>query len=383
MSRGLGDVYKRQDQDDQGAASDEAPKAVKRGGATVVVVILLSLVFYLAGDRYTPYTTQARVQAYVVGVAPQVSGTVVEVAVQNNQEVEVGDLLFRVDTAQYEIALAKARSDYENALRQVDAGDAGVDAARANLRSALANLEKAEKDTSRLERLYKEDPGTISTRRLEVSSATLDSSRAAVSAAEAGVAQAIEAMGGAADEETNTILKVARTAVEKAELDLERTVIRASTRGVITDLRTEVGIYASAGAPVMTQVSFQDVWIQAEFTENNLGRMKPGTPVELLFDVMPGEVYHGEVANIGLGISAAQPPPPGTLPSISNNRDWLRQSQRFPVIVRFPVDQDPQLVGNLRVGGQASVIAYNEGAWLTALLGRAYIRVMSILAYAY
>jgi len=98
---------------------------------------------------------------------------------------------------------------------------------------------------------------------------------------------------------------------------------------------------------------------------------------------MPGEVYDGEVANIGLGISAAQPPPPGTLPSISNNRDWLRQSQRFPVIVRFPVDQDPQLVGNLRVGGQASVIAYNEGAWLTALLGRAYIRVMSILAYAY
>mgnify|MGYP001820088063 FL=1 len=374
---------KQADQDDQGGASDETPKAVKRGGATVIVVILLSLVLYLAGDRYTPYTTQARVQAYVVGVAPQVSGTVVEVGVENNQEVEVGDLLFRIDTAQYQIALAKARSDYENALRQVDAGDAGVDAARANLRSALANLEKAQKDTSRLERLYKEDPGTISTRRLEVSSATLDSSRAAVSAAEAGVAQAIEAMGGAADEETNTILKVARTAVEKAELDLERTVIRASTRGVITDLRTEVGIYASAGAPVMTQVSFQDVWIQAEFTENNLGRMKPGTPVELLFDVMPGEVYDGEVANIGLGISAAQPPPPGTLPSISNNRDWLRQSQRFPVIVRFPVDQDPQLVGNLRVGGQASVIAYNEGAWLTALLGRAYIRVMSILAYAY
>ena len=374
---------KQADQDDQGGASDETPKAVKRGGATVVVVILLSLVFYLAGDRYTPYTTQARVQAYVVGVAPQVSGTVVEVAIQNNQEVEVGDLLFRIDTAQYEIALAKARSDYENALRQVDAGDAGVDAARANLRSALANLEKAQKDTSRLERLYKEDPGTISTRRLEVSSATLDSSRAAVSAAEAGVAQAIEAMGGAADEQTNTILKVARTAVEKAELDLERTVIRASTRGVITDLRTEVGIYAGAGAPVMTQVSFQDVWIQAEFTENNLGRMKPGTPVELLFDVMPGEVYDGEVANIGLGISAEQAPPPGTLPSISNNRDWLRQSQRFPVIVRFPVDQDPQLVGNLRVGGQASVIAYNEGAWLTALLGKAYIRVMSILAYAY
>jgi multidrug resistance efflux pump len=316
-------------------------------------------------------------------VAPQVSGTVVEVAIQNNQEVEAGDLLFRIDPVQYEIALAKARSDYENALRQVEAGDAGVDAARANLRSALANLEKAEKDTNRLERLYKEDPGTISTRRLEVSRATLDSSRAGVSAARAGVAQAIEAMGGESNEETNTILKVARTAVEKAELDLERTVVRASTRGVITDLRTEVGIYAGAGAPVMTLVSFHDVWIQAEFTENNLGRMKPGTAVEIIFDVMPGRIYDGEVANIGLGISASQPPPPGTLPSISNNRDWLRQAQRFPVIVVFPVEGNQELAGSLRVGAQASVIAYNEGAWLTAMLGKVYIRVMSILAYAY
>lgn len=365
------------------ADAEEAPRAVKRGGLLVAVLILLSLAWYLAADRFTPYTNQARVQGYVVGVAPQVSGTVTEVTVRNNQEVQVGEVLFRVDPTSYEIALAKARSDYENALRQVDAGDAGVEAARANLRSTLANLEKAEKDANRLERLYREDPGTISERRLEISRATLDQSRAAVAAAEAGVAQAIEAMGGAADEETNTILKIARQGVAKAELDLERTVVKASTRGVITDLRAELGMFAGAGSPVMTLVSFHDVWIQAEFTENNLGNMTPGTPVEILFDALPGEVFQGEVANIGLGISASQPPPPGTLPSISNSRDWLRQAQRFPVIVRFPVDQDPVLRKQLRVGGQASVIAYSEPAWLTALLGRMYIRLMSIFAYAY
>ena len=369
---------------DNGATDvDEAPRAVKRGGLLVAVLILLSLAWYLAADRFTPYSTQARVQGYVVGVAPQVSGTVTEVTVRNNQEVQPGQVLFRIDPTSYEIALAKARSDYENALRQVDAGDAGVEAARANLRSALASLEKAEKDANRLERLYREDPGTISERRLEISRATLDQSRAAVAAAEAGVAQAIEAMGGAADEDTNTILKIARQGVAKAELDLERTVVKASTRGVITDLRTELGMFAGAGSPVMTLVSFQDVWIQAEFTENNLGNMAPGTPVEILFDALPGEVFEGEVANIGLGISASQPPPPGTLPSISNSRDWLRQAQRFPVIVRFPVDQDPALREQLRVGGQASVIAYSEPAWLTALLGRVYIRLMSIFAYAY
>ena len=367
----------------QAAAEDEAPKTVKRGGVVIAILILLSLSWYLAADRFTPYTTQARVQAYVVGVAPQVSGYVVEVNVENNQQVEAGEQLFRIDTSQYDIALAKAQSDYENALRQVDAGDAGVEAARANLRSAQANLVKAEKDTSRLERLYKEDPGTISTRRLEVSRATLDQSRAAVSAAEAGIAQAIEAKGGASDEETNTILRIARTAVEKAELDLQRTVVTASSRGVITDLRTDIGMFAGAGGPLMTMVSFHDVWVQAEFTENNLGNMQPGTPVEIIFDVLPGKVFAGEIGNLGLGISASQPPPPGTLPSISNNRDWLRQAQRFPVVVRFPVDQDPDLRRNLRVGGQASVIAYSESSWLTAVLGKLYIRIMSVFAYAY
>ena len=166
-SEAKADETQKQDASPQG----EAPTAVKRGGMIVAVIILASLAWYLAADRFTPYTTQARVQGYVVGVAPQVSGYVVDVRVQNNEVIEAGQELFRIDPTQYEIALAKAKSDYENALRQVDAGDAGVVAARANLRSAEANLEKAEKDTSRLERLFKEDPGTISTRRLEVSRA--------------------------------------------------------------------------------------------------------------------------------------------------------------------------------------------------------------------
>ena len=362
---------------------DQAPAAVRRGGVVIAALILLSLAWYLSADRFTPYTTQARVQAYVVGIAPQVSGYVVEVNVKNNQRVEAGQQLFRIDTTQYEIALAKAQSDYENTLRQVDAGDAGVEAARANLRSAQANLIKAQKDTARLERLYKEDPGTISMRRLEISRATLDQSRAAVAAAEAGIAQAIEAKGGDSDDDNNPLLKIARTAVEKAQLDVERTVVRATSPGVITDLRTDGGMYAAAGGPLMTMVSFTDVWVQADFTENNLGNIQAGTPVEIVFDVLPGQVFAGEISNIGLGISASQPPPPGTLPGVSNNRDWLRQSQRFPVIVRFPVRDDDALLSQLRVGGQASVIAYSDKAWLTRWLGKLYIRFMSVMTYAY
>ena len=309
--------------DSQAAQNSAAADATKRGGQLVGGLIVLSLLWYLMADRFTPVTNQARVQGYVVGVAPQVGGVVTEVWVHDNQLLEEGDRLFRIDPSQYEIALAKARSDLENAKRQVEAGDAGVEAARAQHRAALASLDKAEKDTARLTRLRKQDPGTISARRLEMSEASLDAARARVAAAEAGIRSAIETKGGDEGSDQNTILKVARTAVEKAELDLERTVVTASSRGVVTDLRADIGIYAGAGSPVMTVVSLREVWVRAEFTENNLGRIRPGTPVEIVFDIMPGRVFDGEISNIGLGVSTTTAPPPGTLPTIENDRDWL------------------------------------------------------------
>lgn len=357
-------------------------KSVKRGTLLIGLAILSSLAWYLVSDRYAPYTSQARVQGYVVGVAPKVAGVVTQVWVENNQKVEDGQRLFQIDPAQYEIALKRAESDLENARSQVEAGSAGVDAARANLRAAMANELKAEQDAGRLERLHAEDPGTISVRRLEVSRASLDQARAKVSAAKADIQQAIEQKGGD-DDEDNAILKSALSAVEKAKLDLANTVVTAPSRGVITDLRTDVGLYAGTGAPVMTLIATQDVWISAEFTENNLGHLHPDSPVEILFDVLPGQVFQGELRSIGLGVSAGQAPPPGTLPTVDNNRDWLRQAQRFPVVVGFDPGQHPSLRGSLRVGGQASVIAYSDGHGLIRTLGEVYIRLMSWLSYAY
>ena len=183
--------------------------------------------------------------------------------------------------------------------------------------------------------------------------------------------------------EDNTQLKTALTAVEKARLDLSNTIVRAPSAGVITDLRTDVGLYAGTGSPVLTLVAIQDVWINAEFTENNLGHMRPGTPVDIVFDALPGRVFKGNVRSIGLGVGEGSAPPPGTLPAIENDRVWLRQSQRFPVIVGFDAKQDPALRDALRVGGQASVIAYGEGTTVLRLLGKIYIRIASLLSYAY
>lgn len=367
----------------QDDAADVAGKAtVKKGGLTIVALIVLSLVWYLLADRFTPYTDQARIEGYVVGVAPQVAGIVTEVWVANNESVEAGDRLFRIDPSQFQIAVDTARSNLESAIRQVGAGDAAVEAARANLSAAIAHEVKARKDADRLERLHAADPGTISMRRLEGAQASLDQARAKVTAARADIERAIEQKGGD-DDEDNAILKAAQSALDKAELDLANTVVRASARGLITDLRADVGQFAGTGSPVVTLISLHDVWISADFTENNLGHLQVGTEVEILLDALPGRVFDGEISSIGLGVSAGDETQAGSLPSVDNDRDWLRQAQRFPVIVRFDVAQDDALYRHLRVGGQASVIGYAEGHGFLKLLGRLYIRIMSLFSYAY
>jgi multidrug resistance efflux pump len=98
---------------------------------------------------------------------------------------------------------------------------------------------------------------------------------------------------------------------------------------------------------------------------------------------MPGRVFHGEVRSIGLGVSGGRNQPVGNLPSIQNDRDWLRQAQRFPIIIGFDAGQDDALKGQLRIGGQASVIAYSEGTSVLKLLGKVYIRIASWLSYLY
>ena len=124
------------DQDDNEALADEVDhtesqsetaRAVNRGSLVISVVIGLSLVWYLMADRFTPYTSQARIAGYVVGVAPKVAGAVTDLWVENNHEVDKGQRLFEIDPSQYQIALEKAQSGLESAYRQVGAGSAAVD----------------------------------------------------------------------------------------------------------------------------------------------------------------------------------------------------------------------------------------------------------------
>jgi multidrug resistance efflux pump len=177
-------------------------------------------------------------------------------------------------------------------------------------------------------------------------------------------------------------LRSAGAALEKAELDLANTQITARSGGVITDLRTEVGQFAAAGNPVMTLIAIRDLWVSADMTENNLGHLLPGTPVAIALDALPGEVFEGRLRSIGYGVSVGQSTPPGGLPTVQNSRDWLRPAQRFPVIVEFEPGERARL-HNVRVGGQAEVMAFPDPGNPLNPLGRLFLRAMSWVSYLY
>jgi len=357
-----------------------SPEPSGRAMKWIVGMIAASLIWYLLADRFTPYTQQARVQANVVPVAPEVAGRVTRVFVHDNQEVKAGDVLFEVDSEPYRIAADRARADLDTTRSQVGASTAGIDSALASLRAAIANEVKARQDSDRLERLYREDEGTVSLRRLEVARATYEQAQSQVVAARAEVERARKQQGG--DESANAQLRSAAATLEKAELDLANTTIKARTGGVITDLGTEVGQFAAAGKPVMTLIAIHDVWIAADMTENNLGHLRPGTPVAIALDALPGEVFKGRLHSIGYGVSVGQSTPPGSLPTVQNSRDWLRPAQRFPVIVDFDPGELARLHG-MRVGGQAEVMAFPGQNNPLNPLGRVFLRVMSFASYLY
>lgn len=351
---------------------------VRKWTFIVLGLCVILMVFYLVGDRITPFTSQARVHAYVVPIAPQVAGRVIEVDVVNNQLVEAGQPLFSIDPGSYELAVQSAEAVLQNTQQSIEAGISNVTAARANVDAAKASVWKTEQDAIRMRRIRKEDPGAISARRLQSAEASLAVSRSKLAAAEASLESAISALGSTDD--SNAQIQQARSSLENAELNLQRTAVYAPRNGMITDLRVDKGNYAAAGTPLMTFIAIQDTWIRADLSENNLGNIDPGDAVEVTFDVLPGKVFKGTVRQMGYGVQVDSNAL-GTLPTIDNQRDWLRAEQRFPVTIDF--DYDDIDVTDLRVGSQVSVIVYTGNNPVFNAVGKLYIRLVALLSYAY
>jgi multidrug resistance efflux pump len=351
---------------------------VRKWTFIIMGLCLVLFALYLVGDRQTPYTSQARVHAYVVPVATQVSGKVIDIGVSNNELVKAGQLLFRIDPGSYQLAVDSAEAVLKTTRQSIEAGIANIAAAEANVESAKANVWRNEQDTQRMRRIREDDPGAISERRIQSAEASLQTAQSRLAAAVASLEAARNSLGSTDD--SNAQLQQARAALETAKLNLERTQVHAPRDGLVTDLRIDRGNYAAAGAPLMTFIAVHDSWIQADLTENNLGNVKAGNPVEVTFDVQPGKVFKGKVRQTGYGVQVSTNAL-GTLPTIDNDRNWLRDEQRFPVTIDFQTADLNQ--SGLRVGSQASIIVYTGDNWIMNALGKVYIRLAALLSYLY
>jgi multidrug resistance efflux pump len=341
----------------------------------LAVLLLACLLFVIAVfmERRTPSSSQATVSAYVVGIAPEVTGRVIEVGVADNSGVKPGQMLFRIDPQQYELAVAEAEARLARVGQSIGASTASVDAVQARLVEAKAVRDNVQEQASRAMELVKR--GVYSKAKYDEAKAAVDQADASVVAAEADLKGAQEELGPAGAD--NPQLKESLAALERAQLDLLRTTVLAPAEGVVTNLQLSVGGVVGAGQSAMTFIDVGTVWVTAAFKENSLENVAAGNRADVLFDVLPGQVFGATVESVGMGVAQGNVDPKTGLPKISTESGWVRTPQSFPV--RLILDEGRPK--GVRYGSQANVVIYTGDNPVTNAIGRIWMRVLSVLTY--
>lgn len=365
---------KQEELPEKEAPSPEKSNKVRKITNYLLISVAVSLLFSIVSDRIIPSTDNARVKGYVVPIKPQVSGQVLDILVQPNQPVEEGEVLAKLNPADYEIAVKQAEQNLEIAGQNVGAQTAVIASSQARLTSANVELENVKLQSSRI--LEMAERGVVSQADADKARASLATARANVVNAQADLEKSKRQLG--ADGEDNSQIKAALLALEQAQINLERTVIRAPTVGGVSNFSLSEGFYASAGQPMMTFVSTESIWIEAYFRENSLGNIKAGDEVEVALDFAPGQVLKGKVTSVDWGVDWGQNDQAGKLAQANNQTGWLRQTQMLPISIEF---EHSQASGLLRIGGQADVIVYSGDNFIFNSIGKLWIRFVSLMSY--
>lgn len=352
----------------------EKPNKVRKITNYLLVSVAVLLAFSIMSDRIIPMTDNARVKGYVVPIKPQVSGQVLDILVSANQPVNEGDVLVKLNPADYEIAVKQAEQNLEIAGQNVGAQTAAIAASQARLTNANVELENVKLQSNRI--LEMAERGVVSKSDADQARASLASARANVINAQADLEKSKQQLG--ADGEDNSQIKAALLALEQAQIDLERTVIKAPTVGGVSNFSLSEGFYASAGQPLMTFVSTESIWIEAYFRENSLGNIEAGDTVEVALDFAPGKVIKGKVTSVDWGVDWGQSDQAGKLAQANNQTGWLRQTQMLPISIEF---DHSEASGLLRIGGQADVIVYSDDNFIFNTIGKLWIRFVSLMSY--
>jgi multidrug resistance efflux pump len=345
---------------------------------TLVLVLVALVVAYLGYLHWIerPWTRDGQVRADIVRIAPRVSGYVIEVAVQDNQLVRKGDLLFRIDPSTYQLAVDTAEVQLKQAREDVAAleaavkaaaamvlqSEAGVVAARAAIRQQEAALANASSESRRATRLAEVKAGSVenaekgTAKFLEIQ-AGVESARAALSQAEAALAtskanldEAKASLGEPGD--ANVRIRDAMVQLEQARLNLGWTSIKAPVDGYITNLDVNEGDYGVAGTPIAAFVDSSSFRVDGYFQETKLKHIRPGDRAVITLMSHPDTELEGVVDSIGYAVN-----PPGVaatqgvsylVPQVEPTFDWVRLPQRAPVRIHLEaVPEDIQLVSGM------------------------------------
>ncbi|HEX8057440.1 MAG TPA: HlyD family efflux transporter periplasmic adaptor subunit [Novosphingobium sp.] len=326
--------------------------------------------YWLLADGGTVSTDNAYVNADTAQVTPLVSGPVAWVDVGNTQVVKRGDVLFRLDDTDARLALARAEAEWQRVRRQfgqavatsgalgsqVAAGQADIGRAQAQVGIASAALAKARIDLDR--RAGVAGSGAVSGEELTVVRNAYAAAEGNLAQARAGLSQAIAARNAASGQlaandaliagsnvDTSPDVAAAKAKLDQARVDLARTVVRAPIDGVVTNRQLQVGQRLAAGTPVMTIVPVRAAYVEANFKEGQLQRVREGQPVTLTSDLYGSKVtYHGRVVGFSGGTGSAF----SLIPAQNATGNWIKVVQRVPV--RIALDPRELAAHPLRVG---------------------------------
>ena len=343
-----------------------------------LATLLILFIYHVLADRFTPYSSQARVETFLTQVAAEVAGDVQQVSVKDNVEVKKGQMLFRIDPEPYLLAVRAAEANLSVAMQAADVSVAEIDSAQADLTKQRVDL-SASRELGGIvtdlvgKKALAETQGIRA--RAEVAKTASDVNRA-----EAGLRRARANLG--APGMNNPKVRQAMAALRQAQLDLRNTEVRAPADGIVTNLRLAVGQYVSPGQPLLSFLESGARWISADMRENQLGNVKPGQDVTIALDILPGKLFRGRVHSIGYGVSQGDEAPSGQLAAMPADAGWLRDPQRFPVrIMVLPDEAKDAGIDVGRSGAQANVMIFTSDKSAMNPIGRLWIELVALLSY--
>ena len=303
----------------------------------IALAVIGAVVMWWLNARNYLSSDDAFIDTRTVQITPQVGGSIVAVPVTDDQHVQKGQLLLRIDQRDYQAALAQAKAQVEQAQAGVENANAQILAQQANIAQAKTAVTQAQaaltfsqQQDTRAQNLFSRGAGTQQAS--QQAETDLTQKKAALQAAQASETAAEKQLGVLRAQRTSALAQVdaARANVNTAQVNLDRTTIAAPEPGFIANLTAAVGGYAQPGQSLMALVP-ENVWVTANFKETDIGEMKVGDPVSITVDAYPGKTFEGHVASIQAGSGTAF----SLLPAQNATGNYVKVVQRVPVKIVF------------------------------------------------